>query len=141
MKKMLSTLLLVGTLLSTTLMPAFAENFTYKVYNPRTNKSHTAALFTIRFPDDNSNTFIYGFMSQGQPLCVASIYNTNVKNGLVGGQCTDFYAFSRFMEGEKLDLDKYVLGWRELSTDTLHREIESIRRERAAQGRYEYQGN
>lgn len=140
MKKMLSTLLFGGAVLGATLMPALAENFTYKVYNPKTNKAYTATILTIRFPDDNSNTYVYGFMAQGQPLCATpSFQYTDVKNGLIGGQCVDFYALSRFMEGEKLDLSKHELGWRELKPNTLQREVESIRRERAAQGRYEYQ--
>mgnify|MGYP006896541179 CR=1 FL=1 len=50
MKKTLCTLLLSTTLL-TTVTPVLAENYTYKVYNPRTNKAYTAILGTLSITD------------------------------------------------------------------------------------------
>lgn len=139
MKKTLCTLLL-GTTLLTTVAPVFAENFTYKVYNPRTNKAYTAILGTISITDYQ---YLWAFYTtNGSPLCVAQIYNTNTKNGLVGGQCTDANTFIRFINGDKrIDPSKYEMGWRELSKNTLYPEMNSIRRERASQGKYEYTGS
>ncbi len=116
----------------------FASNHTYRVYNPKTNKTVNAVFGTMSISE---NRYLWGFYTKdGKPLCVAQIYNTNVKNGLVGGICTDAYAFKRFIGGEKLDLTKYGLSWRELSEDTIFSEMESIRSERALQGKFEYYG-
>lgn len=139
MRKRTLTVLLGLMILFTSSM-AMAVNFNYKVYNPRQNKAYTAVLGTIRLTE---NQYIWGFYTKnGQPLCVASL-DTNTKNGLVGGQCTDISAFMRFMNGEKIDINnsRYTLGWRELNTNTLYKEMDSIRRERASQGMYEYQVN
>ena len=137
MKKILSILFL-GVFLFTLSLPALAENFTYKVYNPRTNKVYTGVLGTISITD---NEYIWGFYTKnGIPLCVAQIYNTNKENGLVGGNGTDINAFIRFLSGEKVDLSQYNIGWRELSQNTLYAEMNSIRKERTSQGKTEYRG-
>ncbi len=137
MKKILSWILFSGILL-TTVVPAFAENFTYKIYNPRTNKTSTGVFGTITITD---NEYLWGFYTpNGAPLCVAQIYNTNTKNGLVGGACTETNAFIRLLNGEQVDLTKYEMGWRELSQNTLYLEMNAIKRERASQGKYEFKG-
>ena len=43
-----------------------------------------------------------------------------------------------FVNKENIDMSKYELGWRELSTDTFYREMNSIRQERALQGKYDH---
>lgn len=114
-----------------------AENFTYKVYNPKENKSYSAELGTIRLTDTG---YIWCFyLKGGVPYAVVSL-NTNKKDGLVGGQCTDFKAFLKFLQQENVDLSKYEFGWREYSADTFYREMESIKAEREAQGFHEYNG-
>ena len=45
------------------------------------------------------------------------------------------------MNGERIDLSKYEMGWRELSQNTIYSEMNAIRRERASQGKYEYKGS
>lgn len=116
---------------------AFAENFTYKVYNPKTNKTTTNVLGTLSVSETQ---YVWGFYtSDGKPVCVINL-NTNKNNqGLVGGKCNDFSAFQRaFVNKENIDMSKYELGWRELSTDTFYREMNSIRQERALQGKYDH---
>lgn len=138
MKKTLALILLGATILTMS-APTFADNFTYKVYNPRTNKAYTGVFGTISITDYE---YLWGFYTpNGTPLCVAQIYNTNTKNGLVGGQCTDTNAFIKFMNGERIDLSKYEMGWRELSQNTIYSEMNAIRRERASQSKYEYKGS
>jgi len=135
MRKQLLSTLLLGTITLGMVAPALAENFTYKVYNPKANKAYTAVLGTITVVD---NKYIFAFLTKsGQPLCVMG-GNTNIKNGLVGGQCSEFNAFGRLLNGENINLDRYQYGWREYSTDTIEREMASIRKERAAQGKYQY---
>lgn len=43
----------------------------------------------------------------------------------------------QFENNENLDLSKYEMGWREIEPDTFYKEINSIRPERATQGKYE----
>lgn len=137
LKRLLSVLLLITALCLITTPAVLAENFTYKVYNPKTNKAYNAVLGTVTITDTQ---YIWGFYTQnGEPLCVASLITNKNSQGLVGSQCTDANAFVRFMNGDRnIDLSKYELGWRELSTDTFYREMDAIRRERATQGKYEY---
>lgn len=47
MKRFLSALLFISTILGVSLTPALAENFTYKVYNPKTNKTTIAVFGTV----------------------------------------------------------------------------------------------
>ena len=139
MKRFLSALLFISTILGVSLTPALAENFTYKVYNPKTNKTTIAVFGTVTITE---NQYLWGFYTKdGQPLCVASLNTNKNPQGLIGGQCTDIGAFIRFMNGENIDFSKYELGWRELSQDTFYSEMNSIRQERAAQGKYEYKGS
>lgn len=71
MKKILLTILLVGTMLmSVWSNTALAENFTYKVYNPKENKSVTAELGTLRVSD---NKYMLGFFVKGQPHCIVNM--------------------------------------------------------------------
>ena len=135
MNKYIFLLLCLFFMLST--KAALAVNYTYKVYNPKTNKSYNAVFGTVSFID---NYYIWGFYTKdGTPLCILHKNNTNVKNGLVGGICTDANAFMRFANGENIDLSKYNMAWSELNQGTIYREMEDIRQERAAIGKYEYQ--
>ena len=114
-----------------------AENFTYKVYNPKENKAYTVELGTVRLSDSG---YIWCFyLKGGTPYAVVSLI-TDKKNNLVGGKCTDFNAFVKFLKNENIDLSKYEYGWREYNVGTFYRELEEIRAERAEQGYYEYSG-
>jgi len=142
MKKMLSTLLFTGVLLGATLAPALAEVASYKVYDPKTNKAYAGVLNTVGI--GSNDTYVYGFVgkSDSYPLCaITSLNDTNVKNGLVGGQCIDFIAISKAAQGVRVDFNNYILGWRELKPNTLNKEVREIRSERAQDGMYEYKGD
>ena len=115
MKKILLTILLVGTMLmSVWSNMAFAENFTYKVYNPKENKSVTAELGTLRVSD---NKYMLGFFVKGQPYCIVNM-NTEKKDGLICGKCAENNSVIEF-------------PWRELSKNTFFPEVDSIVKERA----------
>lgn len=76
MKKTLLTISLVETMImSIWSNVAFAENFTYKVYNPKTNKSAIAELGTLRVSD---NKYILGFFVNGKPYYIVNM-NTEKK--------------------------------------------------------------
>ena len=140
MKKILSTMFIGAAIILGFASKVLAENFTYKVYNPKLNKAYTAVLGTISLTDTQ---YIWGFYEpDGRALCVINLNTNKDSQGLIGSQCTDIGAFMKFMNGDhsvNLSDKKHELGWREKSTDTFYREMESIRRERAAQGKYEYQ--
>lgn len=137
MKKFLIILFMVLTIILNSQNFAFAENFTYKVYNPKENKTHTVELGTIRLTETG---YIWCFyLKGGIPYAVVSL-NTDKKNDLVGGKCTDFKAFQKFLEHGNVDLSQHEFGWREYSAGTFYREMEEIRAERAAQGYHEYNG-
>lgn len=59
MKKTLALILLGATILTMS-APTFADNFTYKVYNPRTNKAYTGVFGTISITDYE---YLWGFYS------------------------------------------------------------------------------
>lgn len=139
MKKLFVSLLLSFGFLFAVVGTANALNYTYKVYNPKLNKTYTAVFGTISISDTR---YLWGFYTkEGQPLCVAQPYNTNTKNGLVGGDCTEFNTFVQFFNGQKVDLSKNSFGWREINSNTFFREMESIKQERSAQGKFEFNGN
>lgn len=134
MKKNLLALLLGFGILLTTVSAALAENYTYKVYNPKINKAYTAVFGTVSLSDTE---FLWAFFTPGgEPLCIIPLYNAS-KNaqGLVGGKCSTIEDFTASMQGGQ---PKNELSWRELNPNTLYREAESIKRERAAQGKYEF---
>ena len=67
LKRLLSVLLLITALCLITTPAVLAENFTYKVYNPKTNKAYNAVLGTVTITDTQ---YIWGFYTQnGEPLC------------------------------------------------------------------------
>lgn len=138
MKRFLLTVFLLGTIcISNFYSNANAENFMYKVYNPKENKVYTVELGTIRLTETG---YIWCFyLKGGIPYAVVSL-NTDKKNDLVGGKCTDFKAFQKFLEHGNVDLSQHEFGWREYSAGTFYREMEEIRAERAAQGYHEYNG-
>ena len=136
----LSVLFSAGILFGLSLY-AFAENFTYKVYNPRTNKAHTAVLGTVSLTD---NEYIWGFYTKdGKPICIANLNINKDSNGLIGSKCVEYEAFAKkFFDGkDNIDFSKYEMGWRELETDTFYKEINSIKQERATQSKYEFWEN
>lgn len=131
MRKMLSVLLLTGTLLSSTLTPALAENFTYKVYDPRTNKTYTAE---IRPAVIGGKTYLTEFYTlQGKPLCFFGSDTNKNNQGLVGGECKDSSSMEKLLTGQR-NITPYTMGWREINKNTFYREIESLRQEMAEQG-------
>lgn len=136
MKNRLLIILFLGIITVFTLCNiALAENFTYKVYNPKENKTYTVELGTFRLTETG---YIWCFyLKGGIPYAIVSLH-TNKNNDLIGGKCFDFKAFQRFLDHEKIDLSKHEFGWREYSAGTFYREMEEIRIERAAQGYHEY---
>lgn len=108
-----------------------ANNHTYKVYNQKLNKSFSVQLGTITLTE---NQYIFAFfLNNGQPYCVINL-NTNIKNNLVGGQCTDYHSVMDILNNKKPTSVEY--GWREYSTNTFYPEIHSLKHERALQGKY-----
>ena len=140
MKRLFLSILFASGFLLNMSLCAFAENFTYKVYNPRTNKSYNAVLGTVSLTDIE---YIFGFYTkEGEPLCVTSLNLNKDSKGLIGSKCTETKAFMRqFVNNENIDLSKYEMGWREIDTDTFYKEINSIKQERATQGKYEISEN
>lgn len=131
MKKMLSILLFGGALLSTTLAPALAEVYSYKVYDPKTNKSYTAEIRPAIIGGKSYLTEFYTL--QGKPLCFfGSKTNTN-NQGLVGGECQDSSSMEKIIRGQQ-NIKPYTMGWREINKNTFYREIESLRQEMIEQG-------
>lgn len=117
-------------------LPVMAENYTYKVYDPISNKSYSAVLGTMSI---SLSQYLWGFFTKdGKPLCVAKVYNTNNQNGLIGGQCTEVNAFINYLNGENVNLDRYTFGWRELTENSFYKEMNLTKKERMSQGKYEF---
>jgi len=114
-----------------------AENYTYKIYNHKTNKTVSAELGTLSVSDAQ---YIFAFfLSDGTPYCAVKL-DTDLKDGLVGGKCGDFNTFIRmFVNHEKVAPLDY--GWREYHKNTFYPELNSLKVERAAQGKYFAGGN
>lgn len=126
MKKILLTILLVGTMLmSVWSNTALAENFTYKVYNPKENKSVTAELGTLRVSD---NKYMLGFFVKGQPHCIVNM-NTEKKDGLICGKCAEYNSSITYVNGKSNSVIEFP--WREISKNTFFPEVDSIVKERA----------
>lgn len=122
MKRFLSTLLFISTTLGVTLAPALAENFTYKLYDPKANKAYPAQMLTLSL---SNTTYILGLFS-GKNVCAINqkTINTNASNGLVGGDCMGI-----------ADSSGKNFNWREYSPNTFYTERQSIINERAQQGK------
>lgn len=126
MKKTLLTISLVGIMImSIWSNMAFAENFTYKVYNPKINKSAIAELGTLRVSD---NKYILGFFVNGKPYCIVNM-NTEKMDGLICGKCSEFNSSVTYANGGSNSVIEF--SWRELSKNTFFPEVDSIVKERA----------
>ncbi len=127
MKKWLITLLF-----SFIIINSVQAACTYKVYNPKENKSHVVTLGTMGVLPKQ---YIFVFFKGMAPYCVIGA-KEDVKNGLVGGQCTDANAFMRVLKDDAdiSILKNYQFGWRELSEDTYYREVQEIIEDREENG-------
>lgn len=124
MRKFLATILCIGTILGATLAPALAENFTYKLYDPKVNKNYSAQVITLSISD---TTYTLGLFAE-QNVCaiIPTTMNTNPNTGLVGGDCVG-------VAGTESGGKKF--NWREYSPNTFYPEMQSIINERAQQGK------
>lgn len=124
MRKILSMFLFISTMFGTTLAPALAENFTYKLYDPKANKNYSAQIITLSLSD---TTYTLGLLA-GQNVCaiLPRTLNTNPNTGLVGGDCVGVAGTA--VEGR-------TFNWREYSPNTFYPEMQSIIDERAKQGK------
>lgn len=112
----------------------FADRFTYKVYNTKTNKVYTAVLGTISL---SQYDYIWGFYTkEGNPICVINL-NTNYENGFVKGKCDDINDFMKFMNKEKSTIAEQEYVWREFNRGSFYKEQDYIRQERAKEGKYD----
>ena len=96
----------------------FAYNYKYKLYDPNTNKSYSAAMMTITVREDS---YYLGFMDSG---IICKIVSAETKDGgLIGGKC--------------VDIDNGILySWKEMSVNTFYPEVISIIEERKQQNCY-----
>lgn len=131
MKKQVVYVILSMIFLFASFSPARAE-FTYKVYNPKENKSYTVTLGTIGV---TPTKYIFGFFHNHAPYCVI-VAKDDIQNNLVGGQCIEFNAFFKYImnENNNIDLNKYRYGWREYSKDTFYQEVDAIMKNRQEKG-------
>ncbi len=119
MKKIFSTILFATIILST-IMPALAVNYSYKLYDPKTNKASSTGLMTIRVDDSH---YIIGLLAG----CVINSVE-NKGNGLLGGKCIGFTENN----------DGHLYYWKEYKPHTYKPELDSIIEERLQQGLYLY---
>ena len=132
-KKILTALLFTGMLL-TGVNKVFADRFTYKVYNTKTNKTYIAVLGTISL---SQHDYIWGFYTkEGTPICVINL-NTNYENGLIKGKCGDVNDFMKFMNKEQTTIAEEEYVWKEFSKGTFHSEQDYIRQKLAEKGKYD----
>lgn len=136
MKKVTLTALL-GLLMMFTSGMALAEVYSYKVYDPKTNKTYTAEIRPTTLNAGGQKYYMPEFYTpQGKPLCFFGPDTNKNNQGLVGGQCKDSASVMKMMRGEAIE--PYTMGWRETSSNTFYREIESLKQEMAQQGIYPY---
>ena len=95
----------------------FAYNYKYKLYDPNTNKSYSAAMMTITVREDS---YYLGFMDSG---IICKIVSAETKDG-GGGKCVD------------IDNRNVLYDWKELSANTFYPEVISIIEERKQQNCY-----
>lgn len=136
MKKVTLTALL-GLLMMFTTGMALAEVYSYKVYDPKTNKTYTAEIRPTVLNIEGQKCYMTEFYTlQGKPLCFFGHYTNKNNQGLVGGQCQDSASVRKMLGGQAVK--PYTMGWRETSRNTFYREIESLKQEMAEQGIYPY---
>ena len=122
MKKLLLILFLGIAFTVYTVAPVFAENYRYKLYDPKTNKSEPAEMFTI---SSRGNCYVLGFKSPNIACMIDSVENK--ENGLVGGKCAGFTIG---------DHNARIFYWKEYKQNTFNIEVKSIIKEREEQGLY-----
>lgn len=94
----------------------FAENYTYKVYNPKTKESFPADMITMGISD---KTYIIG-LSKAMILCEITTVGSK-ENNLLGGKCIDIKNYQTY-------------NWKEYQPNTFKPELKSIIEERKAEG-------
>lgn len=119
MKKILSNLFISIAVLTTTVSGAFAENFYYKIYNPKTKEVSSNIIMTVSSGSDKF--YVVGFLTEKAP-CL--IFSTEKKeSGLLGGKCV--------VMGNEED----IYTWKEYKPNTFKPELTSIIKERSAEGK------
>lgn len=127
MKKLLSVLFFGIAIVTYTIVPVFAANYKYKLYDPKTNKSDSAMIITIGY--GGKNTYTLGLAKQNVACAIDAIENKG--NGLVGGKCIGFTE----------DNNEHIYYWKEYQPNTFKMELKSIIKERENEGMYLYGGN
>lgn len=122
MKKLLSVLFLGIAILTYTVAPVFAENYRYKLYDPKTNKSEPAEIITL---SSRGNCYVLGFKSPNIACMIDSVENK--ENGMVGGKGVGFSIG---------DHNARIFYWKEYQPNTFNMELKSIIKEREEQGLY-----
>lgn len=131
MKKLLSLLVLSIYIAFSLIGVAQAAN-TYKVYNKNENKTYYLPLGTVRFIADGY--YIFALFKDNRPYCVLD-KTLNVKNQLIGGQCTEYNAAMRYYNSNgNFDISNYEYGFREVKSDTFLNEARTIRENKSRQG-------
>lgn len=124
MKKSLSILFFGIAVLAYTISPVFAENYRYKLYDPKANKSDSAVMITVACGGENSYTL--GLAKQNGVCIINSIENK--ENGLVGGKCVGFTGVN----------NGHIYSWKEYQPNTFNIELKSIIKEREKEGMHLY---
>ncbi len=119
MKKRLLASLFGMFMLSGILTPVLAENYTYKLYDPQTNKSYSAEMITVNV---GGNYYKFGFMA-GDIACILSDSMNINKEGLKGGNCIGIESHKR-----------HVYNWRECNVNTFLNEAVEVRATRLKEG-------
>lgn len=114
-KTLLFLSFIIAFLLKTT-TPAIAENYTYKLYNPKTKESFPSEIITIRTED----TFFIG-LSKALTICKITTVGRK-ENGLLGGNCSNIHTAQTYY-------------WKEYKPNTFKTEVNSIIEEMKAQGK------
>lgn len=121
MKKMLSTLLLGIIILGVTVAPALAENFYYRLYNPKLNQTdNKAELIYFKVSD---NEFKAGLGSRIIGACI------------ITGDIENFGNTSKLWKGKCVDInngDEY--RWSEVIPNTFGSEFKSLVQEMLEKG-------
>lgn len=123
MKKLLFILTLGIALLGYTASTAFAVNYKYKLYDPKTNKAYSAYMMTFGSDSLSRDPNCY-FIALGTSYGVMGVVDTVEKkgNGLVGGKCFDGKG--------------HIYYWKEYTPGSFYRELNEIVQERAQEGMY-----
>lgn len=121
MMKKLTLTILLGLMMMFSSGMAIAENYTYKLYDPVTNKSYTAQMITLSASE--THYYIGLGTSNGIPCILDEKVNTN-SQGLIGGKCYGAY-----------DKVGQTYSWREYRKNTYQPEYRSIMQERQGKTR------